>query len=165
MKALGKAVIGGALFLSAFAAADGAWAAGVVTWERINGLPIVGNRVGGIAGAGDPWSTTSGHAAVDLRSSVMEFSVTGLVLAGGDFIGTTGPITAVKGTLICDAHKNPTIISTGLVPLDAQGNANFLGSISSKSASCRLPRGVVFLITIPTHPANWIAYGAVETFR
>ena len=33
----------------------------------------------------------------------IEFNVRGLVLAGGAFIGTPDTITAVKGTLVCNA--------------------------------------------------------------
>lgn len=94
MKALGKAAVGGVLFLSAFAAAGGAPAATtptIVSWERINGIVQAGNVVGGITGGGEPWSTLGGQATVDLTHSIMAFRVNGLVLAGGNFIGTPPP--------------------------------------------------------------------------
>jgi hypothetical protein len=165
MKALGKAVIGGALFLSAFAAAGGAGAVAptVVSWEQIKGIVVPGttDTVGGIPGGGQPWTTTSGSAVVDLTNSVMAFKVNGLTLAGGNGIGIN-PVTSVQGTLVCNpSATTPTIINSKAVPLDPQGNASFIGSISSKSASCTVSGGVAFLITAAPKASPWIAYGAV----
>jgi hypothetical protein len=167
MKALGKTVIGGgALFLSVFSAASVAQAVTptIVTWDRITGIILPNNVVGGITGGGSPWSTTSGHATVDLTNSLMAFYVTGLVLAGSNPIGTTGPVTSVSGTLVCNpSAKKPKIISTAPVPLDAQGNAGFIGSVSSATATCKLANGIAFLITVPVSPPLWIANGSVAT--
>ena len=123
-----------------------------------------GNVVGGITGGGFPWSTSGGHATVDLTNSLMAFYVTGLVLAGGNSIGTTGPVTSVSGPLVCNpSAKKPKIISTAPVPLDAQGNASFFGSVNSATATCKLANGIAFLITVPVSPPLWIANGSVET--
>ena len=176
MKTLGKAVIGGALLLSMFAPAgwaDGGGGGGKnkVRWETIIGIIQAGNVVGdttappGIAGGGQPWSTLGGKAYVDLLHSVVAFEVKGLVLAGGNSIGTPGAITMVKGTLVCNpATTSPTIIDTSPVPLDGQGNASFYGSVSGMTAGCNAS-AVAFLIRISsTTPANgrWIANGAVQ---
>jgi hypothetical protein len=161
MKALGKAVIGGALFLGAFSAAGGARADTIVSWVKIVGIIQPGNAVGGITGGGEPWSTLGGHATVDLTNSLATFYVSGLVLAGGDAIGTTGPITSVKGTLVCNpSSATPTVIDTALVPLSAEGDATFIGSVSSKTASCSAT-SVAFLIRVKS--GHWLANGAVLT--
>ena len=42
------------------------------------------------------------QANVDLVNNLVEFNVRGLVLAGGNAIGTTGAVSAVEGTLVCN---------------------------------------------------------------
>ncbi len=166
MKALGKTVIGGALFLSVFSAANVAQAVTptIVTWDRITGIIVPGSVVGGITGGGFPWSTSGGHATVDLTNSLMAFYVSGLVLAGGNSIGTPGPVTSVQGTLVCNpSAKKPTVIPSSAVTLDAQGGASFIGSVSTRTATCKLANGVAFLITVPVTGTPWIANGSVET--
>src|SRR6202171_2155043 len=78
-------------------------AADTVRWRSVIGIIQAGNVVGNIAGGGQPWTTLGGHASVDLSSSRVQFEVRGLVLAGGNTIGTPGAVNQVKGTLICDA--------------------------------------------------------------
>lgn len=172
MKTLVKAIIGGALLLTMPGAAG--WADGggdgknSVRWETIIGTFFIGaipgtsaNTVGGILGGGEPWSTLGGNASVDLLNSVVAFKVKGLVLAGGNTIGTPGTLTAVKGTLVCNpAATSPTIIDTPSVPLDAQGNASFYGSVSGMTAGCSAS-AVAFLIRVPANN-HWIANGAVR---
>jgi hypothetical protein len=167
MKALGKAVIGGALILSAFSVTNGARGASapvIVSWDRIGGIVVPGNVVGGITGGSNSWSTSTGHVTVDLTGSLMDFYVTGLVLASSGSIGTSDGLTSVQGTLICDpTAKKPTIIGSPAVPLSSTGDASYFGSISAKSTSCTVSKGLAFLITVPVKPPLWIAYGAVFT--
>ena len=54
------------------------------------------------AGGGQPWITLNGHASVDFSAGRVHFEVRGLVLAGGNAIGTPDGINQVKGTLVCD---------------------------------------------------------------
>src|SRR5882757_6596816 len=65
--------------------------------------PGVSNPVAGIPSGGLPWTTTGGSARVDLRTGKIAFNVAGLVLNGGNASGTPGPVTSVKGTLVCNA--------------------------------------------------------------
>ena len=67
-----------------------------VSWKRVIGIIQAGNIVGNIAGGGQPWSTLGGEANVNLRSGRVEFEVRGLVLAGGNSIGTPDAINQVK---------------------------------------------------------------------
>ncbi len=124
-----------------------------VQWQTIIGIIQAGNVVRGIPGGGQPWSTTGGEAAVDLGTGDIAFRVTGLVLAGGDAIGTRANITEVRGTVVCG---NSARADTPLVPLSAQGDAEFSGNVA-------IPPGcdnTVFLIRIPA--GRWIANGSVR---
>ena len=136
-----------------------------VHWSTIVGTFFIGgapgtsaNTVGGILGGGEPWSTLGGEANVDLVDNIVEFNVRGLVLAGGNAIGTTDGVSAVQGTLVCNP-SSPAVFKTPPVTLSTQGNAVFSGSFTSSPAGCS-PTNVAFLITITTN-GHWIANGAV----
>jgi hypothetical protein len=160
MRAL-RTAVGCALFLVALASpsiADNG--SDSVRWKTIIGIAQAGNVVAGIGGGGQPWSTLGGEAHVDLRNSMIEFEVRGLVLAGGNTIGTPDAITQVKGTLVCGpASAMPVIIDTPLVTLSAQGDAEFDGSFTSSTAGCSAT-DVAFLIRIAAN--RWIANGSVR---
>jgi hypothetical protein len=132
-----------------------------VRWRTVVGIVQAGNVVGNIPGGGQPWITLSGHASVDLSSSQVEFEVRGLVLAGGNTIGTPGATNQVKGTLICDAGNTNVTLDTVLVPLSPRGDAEFSGAIAPIPTTCT-PSNVAFLIRIGAN--RWIANGAVRTF-
>jgi len=136
-------------------------AADSVRWKTIVGIIQAGNLVGNIAGGGQPWTTLDGRASVDLSSSRVEFEVRGLVLAGGNTIGTPGAINQVKGTLVCDAGlATQVVIDTVLVPLDARGDAEFSGRVVPIPTTCT-PTNVAFLVRIAAD--RWIANGAVRS--
>jgi hypothetical protein len=131
-----------------------------VRWITIIGIIQAGNTVAGIPGGGQPWSTVGGQAYVNLSTGLIAFNVKGLVLAGGNTIGTPDSITEVKGTLVCSPTSTPAVIDTPLVPLDAQGNASFYGRIADVAAAGCSPTDVDFLIRISA--GRWIANGAVR---
>jgi len=135
-------------------------AAESVRWRTVIGIIQAGNVVGNIGGGGQPWSTLGGHASVDLSASRVEFEVRGLVLAGGNTIGTPGAVNKVKGTLICDAGVTNVTIDTELVPLSARGDAEFSGTVPPIPTTCT-PSNVAFLVRIEA--GRWIANGAVRT--
>jgi len=157
-------VAGAALLLVALAPAaraDGGGNSNSVRWQTIIGIIQAGNVVGGIGGGMAPWSTLGGHAYVDLSQGVVDFEVRGLVLAGGNSIGTPATVTQVKGTLVCaPASASPVAIDTPLVTLSPQGNAEFDGSFNSSAAGCSAT-DVAFLIRISAN--RWIANGAVRS--
>ena len=133
----------------------------VVAWQTIKGIAQANNMVGGIAGGGQPWSTREGgFVLADLTSGELQFAVVGLVRAGGDAIGTPGAVNQIKGTLVCGpGSSSPKVIDTPLVSLDAQGNANFVGSFASSTAGCS-PTDVAFLVRTPD--GAWIGNGSVR---
>jgi hypothetical protein len=158
MKTLGMAALG-VVLLTAIPSPSQA-DDNIVVWKTINGIAQAGNMVGGITGGGQPWSTREGGVIVALDSGFVEFEVRGLVLAGGNTIGTPDAVTQVKGTLVCGpGSASPTVIDTSLVPLDAQGNAEFSGSFSSSTARCSAV-DVAFLIRVSA--GAWIGNGSVR---
>ena len=142
----------------------------LVRWADVIGIMQAGNLVGAgtgqVTGGGQPWSTTRGTAMVNLVSGDIHFNVQGLVLAGGNAIGTPASITAVKGTIVCDTDGsanggNSTLVDTPLVPLSAQGNADFQGSVGQLPAVCFTEPDIAFLVRIGA--GRWIANGAVRS--
>ena len=139
-----------------------------VEWKQIVGIIQPGNKVGSgtgqVAGGGQPWTTASGSAEVDLVTGRFQFQVQGFVLAGGNAIGTPDNVTMVKGTLVCDttgtANGNSTLVDTPLVPLSAKGDARFRGDVGPLPLACVNEPNLAFLIR--TAGGAWIANGAVR---
>jgi hypothetical protein len=129
-------------------------------WRTIVGIVQAGNTVGNITGGGQPWTALGGRARVDLARSRLDFDVQGLVLAGGNTIGTPGAVNQVMGTLLCDAGGANLTYDTTPVPLSPQGDADFSGPIGPIASTCN-SSNVAFLIRIPA--GRWIANGAVRT--
>jgi len=158
------------LVVAAFAvlAAGQARADDQVRWATVIGIMQAGNVVAGIPGGGQPWSTLGGSATVNLGSERAKWRVDGLVLAGGNGIGTRAAIASVKGTLVCNpGQADQAIVDTPAVPLDLQGNARFDGAFAAPlPAACTTPaptRSFAFLVRIDAvAPGDrWIANGAV----
>jgi hypothetical protein len=130
---------------------------GVITAQGVDN-PVSSNIHSGTFA----WSARRGNASVSLTTGAAFFEVEGLVINGTMFSGTPGPITSVTGTLVCNAGdpSQEVALDTNEVPLDAQGNAVFLGFIQNIPYACGNP---LFLIRI-ANPAGaagrWIATGA-----
>jgi hypothetical protein len=77
---------------------------------------------------------------VDLANAAASFEVEGLTIVGTAFSGTPGPITAVTGTLVCNAGTNSQVaLDTASVPLNVRGDAHFSGHIHNIPATCNNP--------------------------
>jgi hypothetical protein len=111
---------------------------------------------------------------VNLQTGEIHFTVRGLVFAGGSpsiTIGTTGPVTAVKGTLICDndgsaSGGNSVLVETPSVRLSATGDASFNGDLGSLPVVCSTEPDIAFVVRVSGFGGNavegpWIANGAV----
>jgi hypothetical protein len=140
-----------------------------IRWADIVGIIQAGNLVGSgggqVTGGGQPWSTTRGSATVNLNTGDIHFRVEGLVLAGGNSIGTRDAITEVKGTLVCDTDGSAgagssTLVDTPLVPLSAQGDAEFNGSVGPLPGACISEADIAFVVRIGA--GRWIANGAIR---
>ena len=151
-----------------------------VSWQQIIGIipagNVVGSGTGKITGGFLPWSTTSGSAQVNLKTGEIEFKVRGLVFAGaapGVLLGAATPVTAVKGTLVCDADGsagggNSVIVETPSVPLTESGDAEFSGNIAPLPAVCSSEPDIVFVVRASAFNGTaregpWIANGAAIT--
>jgi len=148
------------------------------SWRQVVGIVLAGNTVGvgtgAVPGGFLPWTTTDGAARVNLRTGEVKFVVRGLVFAAGSStitIGTPGPVTAVKGALVCDADGsagggNSVIVETPSVRLSATGDAAFVGNLGSLPAVCSSEADLAFLVRASAFGGNpvegpWIANGAV----
>src|ERR1041385_6231381 len=73
-----------------------------VRWDALVGViqteNVVGSGTGAVTGAGQPWVVTGGCAEVDLSDGDLRFEVEGLVLAGGNSVGTRGTNAQGRGT-------------------------------------------------------------------
>jgi len=132
----------------------------VVRWRGIEGVitaPGVDNPVGQIHSGAGPWTTRDGNARINLHTGEGSFEVEGLVLNGGTASGTTGPVTTVVGTLVCNpgsaAGSVEAVIDTPAAQLSAAGNAELSFKINVPVA-CNNP---LFLIRVPS--GRWIATG------
>src|SRR5215471_485436 len=99
------------LILAAAAALPSFAADTVVRWQKVVGVitaPNVDNPVAGISSGTLPWTTRGGSARINLTTGMGSFDVEGLVLNGGSATGTTGPITSVVGTLVCNPGGDGT---------------------------------------------------------
>ena len=128
------------------------------------GNNVVGSGTGAVTGGGTTWSALRGHVNVDSSSGEINFDVRGLVLAGGNSIGTPGTIVQVKGTLVCDTDGsasggNSVLIDTPPVDLDDQGDARFSGNVDPLPAVCASEPDIAFLIRVGA--GRWIANGTV----
>ena len=179
MKTVQVAIASAFLFL--LAAVPGAFAQ-TVSWRQVVGIipanNVVGSGTGQIPGGFLPWTTTFGSARVDLRTGEFEFEVKGLVFAGGSSaitIGTPGPITAVKGVLICDNNGsasggNSVLVETPSVKLSSIGDARFEGHVGSLPAVCSSEKDIAFVVRASAINGQategpWIANGAVLVFN
>jgi hypothetical protein len=157
--ALGAALLGGN------ASADSAYA---LHWQSVIGIiqanNVVGSGTGAATGAPGPWSALGGHVNVHLDDGKINFIVRGLVLAGGNSIGTPGAVLQVKGTVVCDTDGsasggNSVLVDAPLVDLDDQGNARFSGNVGAFPPVCTSEPDVAFLIR--TGSGRWIGNGTV----
>jgi hypothetical protein len=114
--------------------------AGKVQWKEIVGVITalnLDNPVNDINSGTFAWSARRGFAEVDLKTGTTTFEVLGLSINGTVFSGTPGPITAVTGTLVCNAGEaTEAVLDTAEVALSAQGDAQFYDNIGSVPSPC-----------------------------
>jgi hypothetical protein len=160
------------LTLSLVLAAGSAFGQGntLVRWQKIVGVitapgvdnPVAvttdanGNVTNSIHSGGLPWATRGGSVRVNLSTGEGSFDVEGLVLVGGNATGTTGPVTSVVGTLVCNpGTADQVILDTAAANLSSTGNAELSFKLNIPS-TCNSP---LFLIRAGV---RWIATGAMR---
>jgi len=135
----------------------------VVRWSGIVGVitsPGVNAPVAGIASGATAWSVRNGRARVSLSDGATFFEVDGLVINSGNATGTPGAITAVTGTLVCNAGATTqTVLDTAAVSLSAQGDAHFSGRIEGVPGTCGNPLFLIRIAAPAGAAGRWIATG------
>jgi len=165
-------LLSGALLALVLASSAMAIPAQEVRWESFVGnirtgvTGAVGSGTGVVDAAGAPWVTTGGAARVDLETGELRFRIDGLVLADTNAVGTPANNPFVRGTLVCDTDGsagggNSVLVLTPLVPLSAQGDAEFKGNVGPLPAACLNEPDIAFLVRSST--GVWFAAGIVRT--
>jgi len=118
------------------------------------------NIVRGVQPPGQLWVISDLKAEIDLNSGSVRVDGRGLLLAGGNTIGTNAN-QSVRATLICDlpvGTTNPPLFDSGLVPLEADGDFRIDDTLSPRPpAVCASP---VLLIRNPA--GAWFAAGILK---
>jgi hypothetical protein len=149
----------------------------VVHWKGIAGV-ISAQNVDNVVGDPDhpnpttdihsgtfAWTARRGRASVNLSTGDTSFDVEGLVINGTKFSGTAGPVSAVTGTLVCNANtQTQTISDTAPVSISADGDARFSGQIADVPASCGNPLFLIRIFTPAGAKGAWIATGTQRSF-
>lgn len=125
------------------------------------GIGVVPARVGGVANTvrgtgpgGQPWVIS--RLSVDVRADGrVSVDGRGLLLAGGDAIGTNGGQT-VRARLFCGAIA---FNSDQAVPLDANGDFRIEGNLGGVPSPCDSP--VLLIVNVPANGSTpvWFAAG------
>jgi hypothetical protein len=140
----------------------------VVRWQTIVGVitaPGVNNPVSNINSGGAPWSVRDGDAQVNLANGATSFDVDGLVLNGTAASGTPGPVTAVVGSLVCNAGTaTQAVVDTAPVALNARGKAEFRGRLALVPSPCGNPLFLIRVAAPAGAAGRWIATGAIRVF-
>jgi len=115
------------------------------------GAPVL-NTVLGVPPGGRPWVIRKLRASVFVDGTV-SIRGSGLLLAGGDGIGTRATIAQVFATLFCAGVAQNSVIA----PLDTAGNFVIKGALSAAPPNpCNAP---VLLIRGTTGAQAWFAAG------
>jgi hypothetical protein len=162
-----KAAIAAAFSLAAFASAFPASADNLKFRGGIGVIPVssgVGaaataevvnrNLVRGVQPPGQIWVIEDLKAEIDLDSGRVRVDGRGLLLGGGNNIGTNAN-QSVRATLICEAAAPFTLRDSGLVPLEPNGDFRIDDVLNPlPPAECASP---VLLIRNPA--GAWFAAG------
>lgn len=125
-----------------------------VTPAALSNGAFVPNEVFGVAPGGRPWAIKMLRAKIQANGTISARGE-GLVFAGGNAVGTAGPVTQVVATLFCDGqpHHSP------VVPLQRNGDFEIDGMLTTTPPSpCNNP---VLLIRNAAGgtPGAWFAAG------
>ena len=90
---------------------------------------IPGAAIGGVLSGGVQWVVRRGKASL-ADNGMLRLEVKGLLLAAGNLVGTTGPVTMVAASLVCGGSGGTLMASTSAVPLSPGGNAEIRQTIT-----------------------------------
>lgn len=118
-----------------------------------NGLSVA-NTVHGVPPGGRPWVIARFKGEIK-DNGALALKGEGLLFAGGDSIGTTGPIQAVTATLFCGAQA----FDAGSVPLEANGDFRIDGTLSALPPNPCAPAVLLIRNAAGGVPGAWFAAG------
>jgi len=124
-----------------------------------NSFPnVIRNVVRGVNPPGQIWVIEDLRGEVDSAGRI-RVDGRGLLLGGGNGIGTNGnPNQQVRATLICEAAEPFTLLSTELVPLEANGDFRIDDFLKpAPTAECASP-----VLLIRNAGGAWFAAGIVK---
>jgi hypothetical protein len=118
-----------------------------------NGLPVV-NTVRGVTPGGRPWVIARFKGDIK-DNGMLSIKGEGLLFAGGDSIGTIGPIQTVTATLFCGAQA----FDTASVPLEPNGGFRIEGMLSAVPPNPCTPAVLLIRNAAGGVPGAWFAAG------
>ena len=132
---------------------------GVIPTSRVDPTvppTVVRNDVRGLQPGGQPWVISRLEAKIRTDGSV-RVTGRGLLLAGGNGIGTTGN-QSVRAVLFCGLAATPSRHDSELVLLDPDGDFKIGGELSSPPpVPCETP-----VLLIVNAADRWFAAGILE---
>lgn len=125
-----------------------------VTPAAVSSGVVVLNDVFGVPPGGRPWVIQTLRADVKSNGQI-SIKGEGLVFAGGNAVGTAGPITQVVATLFCDgqAHHSP------VTPLRRDGGFDINGMLTTTPPSPCINPALLIRNAAGGTPGAWFAAG------
>lgn len=119
-----------------------------------------GTPIDGISSGGAPWVVSAGEAGVS-PNGMLHVNVEGLLISepGSAVDGTTGPVTQVLASLVCQTTTGLLVASTNPVPLSQKGDAQ-INQIVAVPDACFAPAILVIIAATTTGVVSngpWIA--------
>ena len=121
-----------------------------------NGAPVL-NTARGVAPGGRPWAIEKLRVRVKDDGSISAKGV-GLVLAGGDSVGTRGPITQVVATLFCGA----TPFTSPAADISLGGNFEIRGELTPRPPNPCVNPALLIRDGRAAVPGSWFAGGTIS---
>ncbi len=125
-----------------------------------------GVTIDGFKSGGAPWTVASGQARLS-SDGMLNVNIDGLLLygTGTSLDGTTGPVTQVLASVVCETTSGLSITNTSSVALSSMGNAHISQDVPLPS-TCFAPQILIRIAATTSGPATngaWIAATGFES--
>jgi hypothetical protein len=119
-------------------------------------LTVVQNIVRGVKPPAAPWRITNLSANIDVNGSIL-VKGRGLLVAGGDGIGTTGVVKNVIAELFCGPAASATEFDSTAEPLGPRGNFDIDTTLSTTPPNPCTDPVLLIVASTPSGPGPWLA--------